>query len=164
MIALTVWEPWATLIALGVKRLETRRWTPPAHLWGRRIAIHAGARWTVGQKHAAEQLGAFPGQERLFGSILAEWCRKEISWEPPTLGHVLCTIELAGWAQIRPDNLHWLSMRHRVRPADDCEARGWEWACGDFCGGRFAWELIDPEIIAPPIAAKGKQGFWMWNT
>ena len=27
--ALTLWQPWATLVALGIKRLENRSWKPP---------------------------------------------------------------------------------------------------------------------------------------
>lgn len=37
MRAITLWQPWATMIALGVKRIETRSWPiPPGPL-----AIHA---------------------------------------------------------------------------------------------------------------------------
>lgn len=44
MPALTLWQPWATLIAAGVKPYETRPSLPPHELRGRRIAIHAGLR------------------------------------------------------------------------------------------------------------------------
>lgn len=44
MKALTLHQPWATLIALGVKSIETRSWRAPASLIGQRIAIHAGAK------------------------------------------------------------------------------------------------------------------------
>ncbi len=42
MLALTIWQPWATLIALGHKDIENRDWAPPRHLIGHRFAIHAG--------------------------------------------------------------------------------------------------------------------------
>lgn len=42
MKALTLYQPWATLIIHGPKRIENRRWTPPKDLIGKRIAIHAG--------------------------------------------------------------------------------------------------------------------------
>lgn len=42
MKALTVRQPWASLIALGVKTIETRSWRAPKALIGERIAIHAG--------------------------------------------------------------------------------------------------------------------------
>ena len=42
MYAVTLHLPWATLIALGVKSVETRSWPAPARLLGQVIAIHAG--------------------------------------------------------------------------------------------------------------------------
>ena len=44
MKAITLHQPWASLIAEGVKTIETRSWAPPAALWGERIAIHAATR------------------------------------------------------------------------------------------------------------------------
>ena len=44
MKAITIWEPWASLIAHGIKREETRTWAPPVELIGQRIAIHAAKR------------------------------------------------------------------------------------------------------------------------
>lgn len=44
MRALTVIQPWAGLIATGVKLIENRTWKPPAAMLGERIAIHAGAK------------------------------------------------------------------------------------------------------------------------
>lgn len=44
MKAITLWQPWASLIAYGVKTRETRSWEPPRGLIGQRIAIHAAAR------------------------------------------------------------------------------------------------------------------------
>lgn len=41
---LTLWQPWASLIAIGAKPCETRGKVPPARLIGRRIAIHAALR------------------------------------------------------------------------------------------------------------------------
>lgn len=44
MPALTVWQPWASLIALGLKPYETRSRRPPHRLLGQRLAIHASLR------------------------------------------------------------------------------------------------------------------------
>lgn len=43
MKAITLHQPWATLVALGVKTIETRSWAPPKALIGERLLIHAGA-------------------------------------------------------------------------------------------------------------------------
>lgn len=42
MLALTLWQPWATIVAAGHKLIENRRWAPPSTLIGQRFAIHAG--------------------------------------------------------------------------------------------------------------------------
>ncbi len=41
MKALTLWQPWASLIAIGAKSIETRSWATP---YRGRLAIHAAAR------------------------------------------------------------------------------------------------------------------------
>lgn len=41
MKALTIWQPWASLIAWPLKSIENRTWEAPWVL-GKRIAIHAG--------------------------------------------------------------------------------------------------------------------------
>lgn len=47
MQALTIWQPWASLIVHGFKRIENRTWAPPADLVGTTIAIHAGKKVTL---------------------------------------------------------------------------------------------------------------------
>lgn len=41
MKALSLWQPWASLMADGRKKIETRHWRPPAWLVGQSFAIHA---------------------------------------------------------------------------------------------------------------------------
>jgi hypothetical protein len=43
MRALTLWQPYASLVAWGGKIVENRTWLPPTNLLGERFAIHAGA-------------------------------------------------------------------------------------------------------------------------
>ncbi|MVN86564.1 ASCH domain-containing protein [Deinococcus sp. HMF7620] len=40
--ALTIDQPFASLMAMGIKKVENRNWSPDESLIGRRIAIHAG--------------------------------------------------------------------------------------------------------------------------
>lgn len=42
MKALTLHQPWASLVACGRKKHETRSWPPPSTSIGTEIAIHAG--------------------------------------------------------------------------------------------------------------------------
>ena len=44
MRALTLHQPWASLIVIGAKATETRSWAAPRWLWGNIFGIHAGKR------------------------------------------------------------------------------------------------------------------------
>ena len=46
MKALTIWQPWASLVAIGAKSCETRGW--PTHYRGP-LLIHAGVQWNRDQ-------------------------------------------------------------------------------------------------------------------
>lgn len=41
MKVITLWQPWATLIPLGLKTIETRSFPAPKSLVGQTIAIHS---------------------------------------------------------------------------------------------------------------------------
>lgn len=41
MRALTITQPWASLLARGEKRVENRTWAPPEELIGDLVALHA---------------------------------------------------------------------------------------------------------------------------
>jgi hypothetical protein len=45
--AITLWQPWATLVAIEAKPYETRHFPIPVRLLGQRVAIHAAARPVV---------------------------------------------------------------------------------------------------------------------
>ena len=84
MYAITLHQPWASLIALGIKTVETRSWPAPARLMGQTIAIHAGKRVVKGPGDAIEQ--------ELRTRLGEDWSR-----HIPT-GAVLATAVLAGIA------------------------------------------------------------------
>lgn len=48
--AITVYQPWASLIAIGAKPFEFRGYPAPAKYVGQRIAIHAAARPMVSEE------------------------------------------------------------------------------------------------------------------
>lgn len=49
MKAISLWQPWASLIALGIKRIETRGW-PTAYRGP--LLIHAAKRCDIDRYHA----------------------------------------------------------------------------------------------------------------
>jgi activating signal cointegrator 1 len=81
---MTLWQPWASLIAIGAKPYETRSRPPPTRLIGRRIAIHAAAKRIRVKDFDAETFDAI---SRAFGDPC--WM------DTVPLGSVVCTAILA---------------------------------------------------------------------
>lgn len=50
MKAISLHQPWASLVAMGLKRVETRSWPTRHRGW---IAIHAAKRWSRSQRVAS---------------------------------------------------------------------------------------------------------------
>jgi activating signal cointegrator 1 len=70
MKAISLWQPWASAIALGLKSVETRHW---ATRYTGPIAIHAAKRWTAAEREFAaveHGLGRLPKRLPL-GAIVA---------------------------------------------------------------------------------------------
>jgi activating signal cointegrator 1 len=137
--ALSLWQPWATFIALGIKGYETRSWST-----GHRgpLAIHASA-----AKMNAEVVE--------WVKDLADRTLYEYGISIPTkpedypLGMVLCTTRLVAC--------------HRVTRGLISEIGEIEFEVGDWTPGRYVWELSDIERLEPPVPARGALGLWEWT-
>ena len=71
MKAISLWQPWATLIAVGVKRLETRSWDSR---YQGELAIHAAKRWTADEQDLIQESPfreALQGHRMPRGAIVA---------------------------------------------------------------------------------------------
>ena len=82
MKAITVKQPWATMIARGLKTIETRTHSRFANLKGDRIAIHAGRSWDVNWDLKSCGLDG-------------TWMRRLRDRECHTFGAVIATAEVA---------------------------------------------------------------------
>ena len=151
MYAITLHQPWASLIALGLKNVETRSWPAPSRLVGRRIAVHAGKRLVRRPGDAIER--------ELRACLGVDW-RVII----PT-GAVVATAVLAGMAQVEymdPVTVHAVH--------DDSTGVGCAMGTGrtpidpwgDFSAGRWLWFLDDVEALPDPAPAVGRQYFRRW--
>lgn len=136
MKALTIWQPYATLIATGAKEHEWRGWRPPAAVPpGTRIAIHAA------------KTDAHLGLTRRwpFAGLLERAADAGQIDEPATLplGAFVASAVLA-----------------EVIPS---EAREWsdvEAALGAPGPGRYAWRLEGVRALNVPVPFRGAQGLW----
>jgi activating signal cointegrator 1 len=131
--AITIHQPWATLLARGLKVHETRSWYPPAWLVGKRLAIHAGAHYTMAHE-VSDALSDILDREHLNSM-------------PMALGAVVGTARLVA--------VHRTDDRLSLVSADDD-------AAGDWSPGRYAWEMEDSVEFAEPIPCRGAQKVWTW--
>ena len=137
MKAITLTQPWATLVAIGAKKIETRSWRTS---YRGPLAIHAAKGFP---KSARELCRGNPFHAALHA---AGWASKSYSGELP-LGVVLATCTLVDCVFIR-----------RVEPVSDLER-----AFGDYSDGRYAWMLANVVPLPTPISAKGALGLWEWE-
>ncbi len=144
--AITLHQPWASLIAAGIKTIETRSWAPPRRLIGQRIAIHASRKREVSGKLHPETLLAVLD---LFGH----------GWSDRIpLGAVVATALLKDARQVG-------FQRYVGRVlASSPSYTGWiePDPYGDFSVGRWLWILTDIQKVEPLVPARGRQGLWDW--
>ncbi len=153
MKAITLWQPWASLIAAEVKRFETRSWAPPEALIGERVAIHAAARRPITDL----ALGVNGTLEDEFGG---HW------FQDIPRGAIVCTARLAGAYQVltgRQDDLGCVDLGAHVPGSDPDLCAVQADAFGDFRQARWLWLLTEVEALDPAIPARGRQGFWDWS-
>lgn len=144
MKAITLTQPWATLVALGAKRIETRSWSTP----------HRGALGI----HAAK---GFPRWAR--DTCDEPEFAKELGTIHLPLGFMLATCRLAACIptrELQDNRLIELDPTCKCEPIllDERERQ-----FGDFSPGRWAWLLTDVVPLDLPVAAKGALGLWDWN-
>ena len=150
--AITLWQPWASLVALGAKPYEFRAWAAPERLRGRRIAIHAGARPVRIAEVRALCIGLHsddPAKRSFLNAEIALPYLDKLRFNRllAPLGVVLCTAILG--FPVRADKLPELAGF-----ANDSD-RGQHF--------NFAWPLTDIEPLEPPVEVRGEQGFWTFS-
>ena len=141
MKAVSLIQPWATLVAIGAKRIETRGWSTP-HRGA--LAIHVSKKFP---KEAQDLVTREPFRTALEKIILGSpeefsFLKRDM-WQ---LGHVICTTKLDDC--VRVDHLPTLSMEER--------------AFGNYEAGRFGWLLSEIKLLPEPVAWQGALSLWDW--
>ncbi len=145
MKALSLWQPWASLIVLGIKRIETRDWQ---RSYRGPLAIHA-AKWKPDD--AAEEVWR---DARELG-LLPAWTPERARDLPR--GYVLATCQLV---EIFPSGTCACSNYLE----NDCPKHGpYQGIFGNLEPGRFGWVLENVDPFLWPVPAKGMQGLFDWD-
>jgi activating signal cointegrator 1 len=133
---LSLWQPWASLVATGIKQVETRHW--PTNYRGL-IAIHAAKRpvCRTGHELISAVGGSIPdGMVVSYGAIVA-------------------VARLRYCTQMAVNNEQqaycYLPSGERFYPSVTEEL------CGNWDDGRYAWFLEDVKSV-DPIYTRGMQG------
>jgi hypothetical protein len=158
MKAISLWQPWAMLVAIGAKWIETRHWKTN-HRGD--LLIHAAKR------HSQEQIDF----------MLSEPCRSilKIHGIKPEmrdagschadqlpLGALLAVRNLADCKIIPVEQCFY-------RASWACGKRSTEWMCppvgselhfGNYEPGRWAWRFVEGQRLHCPIPYRGAQGFF----
>ena len=154
MKAITVYQPWASLLACGAKKYETRSW--PTYYRGP-IAIHAGKKpYNLGEIDFGLVRGFMGAAETALGIYEAN---------NAPLGAVVATAELVECYEISADpEGPFLCVQWDGKNGDhELIVKGDEILFGDWQPGRFAWEFVNMKLLPKPIPARGRQGLWDWN-
>jgi hypothetical protein len=133
--ALSLWQPWATLMAEGIKKVETRSWTTD---YRGPLAIHATK--------------AFPREAKEFAQTdFVSGMLKVLDYHIESLpcGAILAIVDL--------DEIVMTELaRARVERL--------ERELGDYSDGRFAWFTNNLRRLCEPRACwLGKQKLWDWE-
>lgn len=175
MKALTIRQPWASLIAAGVKTIETRSWSPR---YRGPLLIHAGKARFGFSSERAEVIRSLP---------LARWgdMRAHVKGDPEMcdnypLGAVVAVADLVDVVPIIDDTTGPRTVEPHFSLAPNCYGYlfpatmpdfGWypsedepvdhgdQLPLGDFTPERYAW-LLDNVRRIHPVPSKGKQGLW----
>jgi len=159
--AITVCQPYATLVAILAKLYETRGW---ATKYRGPLAIHAAAAvpaWavtaTMGSPEIRKALTE-AGFQGFAGGTHRD--RKAIrrALEQLPLGAVVAMCEVTDCLPTSDLIGHPTAFVEKMCKEDDPQLH-----FGDFSPDRFAWLLGDVKPLENPATAKGKQGFWNWE-
>jgi hypothetical protein len=131
--AISLWNPWALLVAIEAKRYETRHWTAS---YRGPLIIHAAKKWDGDLRNTC-RMNVFKAALEPKGYSFAN--------VGETCGAALCVVDLVA--------IH--------RTADLVETiNSSERKFGDWTAGRYAWEIQNVRRFRQPIPMKGHQGFW----
>lgn len=170
MKALSLTQPWATLVAISAKQIETRSWQSA---YRGTLAIHATAR-------KPRDWDDFIWNE-LFVSVLhgAGYLRLpsdpcETRWKEFPHSAIVAVCELTATYQITRNgvrhypiadqllaNAEWRGRTIMLPPANGFPDRNsHEFSFGDYAVGRYAWILTDMHVLKTPVPCKGALSLW----
>ena len=159
MKVISLLQPWASLVVLGHKKIETRSWNTK---YRGELLIHA----SVGKKYKS-----IPADDPLYNHYHLLFAKNKMQpIEHLPYGAIIGKVNLIDTESINqfeiPKNNRFIKMElFDDKPTDsfEYELTEQELAFGDYSPNRFGWLLSDPVLFDKPIPAKGQLGIWNWE-
>lgn len=142
MKAITLFQPWASLVALGEKRYETRSWSTR---YRGPVAIHSSLSKRFTHKTVLES--------EFYQALFCHGLQPEIC----PRGHIIAVCRLTDCAILGS------ILTDPVMGDDAMRIMGgaaFERTFGDWTTGRFCWKLEDVQLLAEPVKVRGHLGLW----
>lgn len=155
MKAISLWQPWASAIAVGAKSIETRHWS--THHRGP-IAIHAAKRRVPQELIHIHSHWNWQGAMRPLRWSFGNRFNDDMN----ALGFGVL-VAVCDLVDCRPtDSFTQAELDSRRRPnGETSDSYDWtERQMGDFALGRFGWVLENIRRLSQPIHFVGKQGLF----
>jgi activating signal cointegrator 1 len=142
MRAVTLYEPWAALVAAGWKEVETRSWYTS---YRGPLAIHSSV-------HPPDKMDI-----SRFTFLLGGW-----GFEMPEF-HQGCVVAVCWLVACISTELVGINSPKLKPPFSP--RRGWtvELQMGNYDHGRWAWVLRDVQRLETPVRVRGKRNLWDWT-
>lgn len=148
MKAISLWQPWASLVAVGAKWYETRSWPAPQSLIGKRLAIcSAKTGKGIDTMHEHEGLVRVCSDFGLLSNLPDSMPMGAIV--------VVCRVKACYPTEVVAAHSRALSIKPELT-----EVIRREEICGDWTPGRWGWQLDDFCALNPPIPVVGHQGIF----
>lgn len=154
MKAISLTQPWATLVAIGAKKIETRSWSKA---YRGPLAIHASKKFP---EDARALCWEEPFRTALTPTGLVDYTPYE-DMSPGDeellslpLGAIVALVELV--------DIRRVVRGYRAGAVLDggIDVRGDEYQFGDYEPGRYGWGLDKIRPLATPIPCRGALGLW----
>jgi len=156
MKAITIHQPWASLIAIGAKRFETRGWKTN---YRGPIAIHAS------NKDPHDMMQSLPHrlQVSIYDSFYDHFNIASGALKRMPTGVIVATAILTECYEVHIDHTGDIMLLIGGIPKVWIGQDSPEANYGHYANGRYAWALTDVQRLPEPMPAKGQQGLWNWT-
>jgi hypothetical protein len=134
MKALSLLQPWASLVVMGAKKIETRSWQTA---YRGELLIHA----------SSSKKGSLLCDEQPFRKYIS-------SFGQLPFGAIIGSVTLRDVVPV--EMLHLPDTTLALLTLE-------EKAFGDYTKGRYAWRLENPVPFDPPLPIKGSLGLWNYQ-